>query len=137
VRDVPTLRWRVTPDLELLRSDVPAERRQAVRALGRAGDQKAVELLSACLLDPDVDVTYDAAKTLAAIGSDAAVDGLLRVVDDERCPIVRRVAATFALGEVPAIPEHAVGVLRRLLSATIDPWLKAAARTSLVDLRRY
>jgi HEAT repeat protein len=108
-----------------------------VVALGRVGDDKAVELLSACLSDPDVDVTYDAAKMLAVVGSEAAVAGLLGLIADDGCPLVRRVVAASALGDVKRIPEHAVQGLRQLLLARTDPWLKAAAQDSLVRLRRY
>jgi HEAT repeat protein len=123
--------------VDLLRSEDPAERRRAVGAIGRVGDALAVELLSPCLSDPDVDVTHDAAKMLAIIGSDAAVACLLQVISDERNALVRRVVAASALADVHEISEHAVAVLRELLLAPLDPWLKAAVCGALVQLQRY
>lgn len=136
MRDAPTARWHVVPDLELLRSKPALERRRAVATLGRVGDERAVEFLSACLLDPDVDVTHDAAKMLAQVGTDGAIAGLLAVASNDASPVVRRVVATVALADVAAISERAVIALRAL-AADRDPWLVSAAKHALVRLMRY
>lgn len=135
MRNAPTLRSLVDPQyLKLLRSEVPAHRRVAVEALGRTGDRRSVDLLIVSLHDLDVDVTFEAAKMLAGIagiGTDAAVDGLLGVAFDERCPMVRRVAAATALGGMTAVPERAMTALGKL-AARADPWLQSTAKQALV-----
>ncbi|MGH7298602.1 MAG: HEAT repeat domain-containing protein [Polyangiaceae bacterium] len=137
VRDPPTLRSLIDPhDLKLLESRRPADRRVAVEALGRVGDGHAIELLTASLRDPDVDVMFEAAKMLAQIGDDRAADGLLSVASDEACPVVRRVVAVGALGDVTAVPERAVAALHRLARGR-DSWLHSAAKAALVRLMRY
>jgi HEAT repeat protein len=79
----------------------------------------------------DVDVVYDAALTLARIGSEAALEALLRVATDGDSAVVRRVVATLALGHVRSLPDVAVNTLRTL-TVSADDWLKDAARQALV-----
>jgi HEAT repeat protein len=95
------------------------------------GDADAIPFLIRALEDPDVDVLFEAARSLARIGSAAAVDGLLEKLLDERSFVLRRVVAASALGRISTLPDRAVQALHGLLSAS-DPWLKGAARESLI-----
>jgi len=142
VRDVPTRRLRAVPvDPSLVHSELAEERRLAVEALGRLADAPAIELLVGCLLDPDVDVTYDAASALADIGTDRAIDGLLEVAGDERCDVARRVVAVSALGHLRVVPPRVIDALRTLHARGDrgdggDPWLVGTARQTLLWLER-
>jgi HEAT repeat protein len=131
VPDRPTLRSLVDPHyLKLLESAVPADRIVAMEALGRVGDGRSVELLAGGLGDLDVDVTFVAAKMLGQVGTDRAIDSLIRIAVDDGCPMMRRVAATGALGELLAAPERALNALDELARGG-DPWLRSAAREAL------
>jgi HEAT repeat protein len=138
VRDLATtLRLVIdASDLELLRSTVPADRIRAIGAIERVGDARSVELLVACMSDPDVDVLYEAAKALGHIGSDPAVHGLVGVALDQGHAVVRRVVAAFALGLVRGIPEEGVQALHSLVDDP-DRWVRQSAREALVRLMRY
>jgi hypothetical protein len=59
-----------------------------------------------------VDVTYDAAKMLAWIGSEDAIAALVRVAIQKRAAVLRRVVTVSALGDVRGISEDAVSALQ-------------------------
>ncbi len=119
----------------LLGSPHATDRRQAVELLGRQADAAAVEILSSCLSDPDVDVIYDAALVLARIGSPASIEALVALATDQAGAVVRRVIAASALGDARPAPAAAVEALRRLAS-NADRWLQEEARLSLARLTR-
>jgi HEAT repeat protein len=137
VHEAETRRWRAVPEslVVLLGSPHGADRRLAVELLGRQADAPAVEILSSCLADPDVDVIYDAALVLAKIGSPASIEALVALATDHAGTVVRRVIAASALGDARPPPAPAVEALRRLAS-NADRWLQEEARLSLGRLTR-
>jgi HEAT repeat protein len=115
---------------QLLRSPVARERARAATLLVSMGRRDAVELLASALSDLDVDVLYSAASALAAIGSRAAVDCLLRASQDTRVATPRRVAVVLALGSARVAWPRMVRQLERLATSE-DRWLRATAEESL------
>jgi hypothetical protein len=103
---------------------------QAVAAIALTNRVDAASQLAPILLDPDVDVLHAAAAALAEISTEDAVDSLLHAARNKSLPMVRRVAATLALGSVRVTRQRVRFSLRRLARAS-DPWLRATARESL------
>jgi HEAT repeat protein len=68
----------------LLRDEDGGVRKAAVYAIGKLGGGNAVSLLLPLLRDREVDVTWNAALGLAALGSDAGGDVLREMLDRER-----------------------------------------------------
>ncbi len=120
----------------MLRSDVPRDRLRALAYLRRTGGEHALSLLAQALHDPDVDVLFTAAGSLAGTGAPQAVEALVALAIDDRRAIVRRVVAVEALGHIRGLPEHAVLALR-LLSKAGDRWLRGAAREALMQRARW
>src|SRR5690606_4602377 len=75
----------------------PLVRATAIRALNRARDEAAVDLFIQALNDREAQVRLEAAKALANVPSDKAVNELLRVVRDSREEEDVRIAAAHAL----------------------------------------
>jgi len=119
---------------ELLQSPHAPERARGVTLLASMGREDAARLLASALSDPDVDVLYSAASALAAIGSRAAVDCLLRASQDASLATARRVAVVLALGSARVAWPRMLRQLERLASHE-DPWIMATAEESLALLK--
>jgi HEAT repeat protein len=81
-----------------LKSDEPAERYEAVLALGEMEDQGAVEYLRPCTKDEDLEVRLATVETLKKIGGREAKSLLGEMSDDPNANIVE--AAKEALSEM-------------------------------------
>jgi HEAT repeat protein len=119
---------------ELLRSPNARERAIGVALLEANGRADAVDLLAAALSDLDVDVLYSAAAALAAIGTEEALDCLLRASQDVSLATSRRVALVLALGSARFVWPPLLGALEQL-ARNEDPWLRLTAGESLILLR--
>ena len=73
----------VEPLLELVGDDDFGVRKMAVYALGAIGDNRAVARLEAALGDPQRDVAWNAAVSLAKLGSPSGEPLLLQMLDRE------------------------------------------------------
>ncbi len=121
---------------DLLQSPHAPERARGVTLLASTGRKDAVRLLASALSDPDVDVLYSAASALAAIGSRAAVDCLLRASQDGGIATPRRVSVVLALGSARVVWPRMLRQLERLASSEDDRWITATAAESLALLTR-
>ena len=86
-------------------------RRSAISALGRLGDERAVEPLVSALQDEDRYIRREAAKALGELGSPAAIEPLIAALGDPE-GYVRRNAIT-ALGVIG--DERVIETLKQLL----------------------
>lgn len=79
-------------------------RRSAISALGRLGDERAIEPLVSALQDKDRYLRREAAKALGELGSSAAIGPLIKALEDSE-EYVRRSAITAlgVLGDARAI----------------------------------
>ena len=106
---------KAVPGIEdlLAREKDATVRRTAVMALGYAGGEKAIDLLSAALGDSYF-VNREAAEALYRLAPDRAVNELSAFLADEKDPFARRFGA-FALGRVLApreVSRFTEGILR-------------------------
>ena len=77
-------------------ADVPERARSAARLLGRMQNPRSTDVLLAKLREPDDELQREAARALARIGTEAAVQGLLEAAGE--LPELRS-AVTTCLGE--------------------------------------
>jgi HEAT repeat protein len=82
---------------------------------------------------PD-NVLYSAAATLAAIGTEEALDCLLRAAQDTSLATSRRVAMVLALGSARFVWPPLLGALEELARSE-DSWIRLTAGESLILLR--
>ncbi|NBB94369.1 MAG: hypothetical protein GVY16_01330 [Planctomycetes bacterium] len=101
LRDVPT-----DQRLQRLRHGDADQRIQAARALGNAGDQRAVEPLTATLRASDPAVRIAAARALGRLQAHQAVGALVATLQNDAEPHVRAAAALGLrmIGDPLAIP---------------------------------
>ena len=85
-------------------------RRSAILALGRLGDERAVEPLVLALQDEDRYIRREAAKALGELGSPAAIEPLIAALGDSEESVCR--SAIIALRV--AGDEHAIESLKQL-----------------------
>jgi len=85
--------------VRMLRSSDPAQKAQAVRALGTARSRLAVEELVALLDDSDREVRREAARALGEIGDEQAAEPLIARAGDAGAAIAED--AVEALGKIP------------------------------------
>jgi hypothetical protein len=149
--------------LELLRTDIPIMRMVAAGALGRTGDQRAVEPLIVAMRDPDEDVSDSAIWALGRLGGDRAVKVLAAALKDHPDQRVRKAAAEAlgwtrakraldpliaALGDkAPAVRSYAtiglgylgdpraIPALEALLARETDQVVLQWARRAMVEIR--
>ncbi len=117
--------WEL-PMLIQLGSGSARVRQEAASALGRSGNERAVEPLLAALHDKDSPVQREAASALGQLGDERAVEPLVAALQDEEAEEVRREAAG-ALGQlgderaveplVAALQDEDAEVRRRAVSA--------------------
>jgi HEAT repeat protein/beta-lactamase regulating signal transducer with metallopeptidase domain len=89
----------VQPLAAALRDSDASVRKTAVWALGQIGEDDAVEPLLGLLDDADANVRSQAVWALGQIGSERSVDGLGRVLRDDKAVAVREKAA-WAIGQI-------------------------------------
>jgi HEAT repeat protein len=119
---------------DLLRSPNARERARGVALLEGNRRPDAVILLAAALSDLDVDVLYSAAAALATIGTEDALDCLLRASKDTSLPTSRRVAMVLALGSARLVWPPLLSALDELARCE-DSWIRLTAGESLILLR--
>lgn len=117
--------WAVGVLLAALEGDPPTTPSLA-RALGLAGDARAVGPLAAALGRGDVEARTSAARALGELGGGAVVDPLLAALGDEAWEVRAQAAKGFAT--VPAM--RAVPCLERALGDT-NWWVRTNAATAL------
>lgn len=133
----PPARPAFKPLLRCLDDPSSGVRLEAIEALGKIGDPRAVEPLTALLSDPDSDVRECAAGALGAIAAagdlgDAALAAVIHVFERGE-PLYARAAAARALGRIGRQPTEAP--LRHVLQDQAAPLeLRAAALSALEDL---
>jgi len=86
--------------VEILKDETVSSypRRNALTALGRLGDERAVEPLASALKDEDRYIRSEAAKTLGILGSAAAIEPLIAALEDSDDHVQR--AVIVALGVI-------------------------------------
>lgn len=90
-----------------------SSRRNAISALGRLGDERAVELLVSALQDEDKYLRREAAKALGELGFPNAVEPLIESLEDPEDYVQRNsITALGMLGD-----QRAIEPLRKLLEA--------------------
>jgi HEAT repeat protein len=116
---------------DLLRSSNARERARGVALLEANRRPDTVVLLTVALSDLDVDVLYSAAAALAAIGTEEALDCLLRAAQDTSLATSRRVAMVLALGSARVVWPPLLGALEELARSK-DSWIRLTAGESLI-----
>jgi len=91
--------------------------RNAVTILGDTGGDRAVELVTSALANPDARVRLEALRSLAKLGDEDSGDLVLGLLDDSDRDV--RVAAAVAAGELHV--ERALRHVIRMLDETKDP----------------
>lgn len=91
--------------------------RNAVTILGDAGGDRAVELVTSALANPDARVRLEALRSLAKLGDEDSGDLVLGLLDDSDREV--RIAAAVAAGELHV--ERALRHVIRMLDETKDP----------------
>jgi hypothetical protein len=115
------------PLIGALSADEPLVRRQAVDALGRIGDRRAVEPLIGTLKDQDSLIRGQAVQALGRIKDPQAVTPLVAILNSKEQPSHVRMSAAEALGAIgdpkavepliPALLEEHWGVRSRAAQA--------------------
>lgn len=114
--------------LEQLKTGSSAQRRAAAQSLGKLGDRRAIEALTACLHDKDRSVARAAVASLVKIGQ-PAVDPLIACLADRNSAI--RSAAVQGLGQLG--DKRAVGPLIACLRDE-ESYIRSEAITALAKL---
>ena len=117
----------------LLRTAASPDHRQkiwALWALGLMGNrgvepERAVEVLTMHLKDPNVELRQWAVEGLALTGSDRTIDPLLRAMHDDPAAIVRERAACGLAGAGMFTEQQRMTAVPKLLNYTDDPALDA------------
>lgn len=91
--------------------------RNAVAILGETGGERAVELVTSALANPDARVRKEALRSLAKLGDEESGELVLGLLDDSDREV--RMAAAVAAGELHV--ERALRHLVRMLDETNDP----------------
>lgn len=91
--------------------------RNAVTILGDTGGDRAVELVTSALANPDARVRLEALRSLAKLGDEDSGDLVLGLLDDSDRDV--RIAAAVAAGELHV--ERALRHVIRMLDETKDP----------------
>lgn len=112
-----------------LKSDDPATRLQAIRALAKSPHAGSVRPLLQLLLDPDHNVRFEAYDALVRFGN-IAVPALKKALESP--DVIVRAAACSALGEIPA-PDHPACLMPRLEDD--EPNVRLAAVEALGRLK--
>jgi HEAT repeat protein len=140
----PPARPAFKPLLRSLDDPSSGVRLEAIEALGKIGDSRAVKPLTALLNDPDADVRECAVSALGAMAAagdlaDAALAAVVHVFEHGE-PTYARAAAARALGRIGKQPAEAPlrpaeAPLRHVLQDQAAPLeLRAAALSALEDL---
>ena len=91
---------KVQRQIQRLKSDQSGVRREAVHALGRMGDPRAIEALTAAMTDVNREVRVEAALALGEIGDLRGVERLIPVLTDRAQHDRVRAAAAAALWQL-------------------------------------
>ncbi len=110
--------------IPLLRMGASSEIQKAAETLGTIGDDRAIEPLSALLLDRRPEIARTAARALGDIGGSRAVEGLLQMVANSEFPHVQAEAERSLINIGPS----AVGPLLAHLKSSDPGERKAAVR---------
>ncbi len=107
-----------------------AQKIWALWALGLMGNRgvesrRVVEVLTSHLKDSDVDSRRWAVESLALVGSDPAIDALLKAMHDDTSAVVRERAACGVAASGMFTPEQRMSAVPQLLQYTDDPSLDA------------
>jgi hypothetical protein len=114
--------------IQVLRSGTPAERSNAVWALGYGHDEAAVEPLAEVIKAEDMVLSRIATKALACFGRHA-VPSLMRALDDRRAVV--RTEAVHALADIAR--QHIDSATRKEIAARLE---KVSSSDESTEVRR-
>jgi len=116
------------------KSGDPKTQMRALSELAKRGDEKAIEVISEVVKDPNQDVAVEAVRNLGTIRRPPAVAALKKVATtDQRDPV--RVEAVARLGMVGG--EEAKGVLRQAARVDPDPRVREEAAMGFALQRSF